>query len=100
LIVTANARADWAESLLPLMWRGVMPTVFLLDPNSYGDSTDLNAITHALEFMNVPCHVIPRTIFGDRGSLPGEEGKWEWRVSGTGKAVAVKAPLADWRRLA
>ena len=99
LIVTANATPAWTESLLPLMWRGVSPTVFLLDPNSYGDSVGLNAITHVLESMNVACHVIPREMIGSRDISPGQEGQWEWRISGTGKAVAVKAPVADWRKL-
>lgn len=100
LIVTANADAEWTESLLPLTWRGIMPTVFLLDPNSYGASADISAFSHALESMNVSCHVISRELIGERHGLIGEEGKWEWRVSGTGKAVAIKAPVADWRRLA
>lgn len=100
LIVTANASAEWVESLVPLMWRGVMPTIFLLDPNSYGDSVRLGALTDALEFMNVPCHVIPRELFKGLSPSPGEEGQWEWRVSGTGKAIAIKTPIADWRRLA
>jgi hypothetical protein len=99
LIVTANANTEWTESLLPLMWRGVMPTVFLLDPNSYGGSIAVTALTHALEFMNVPCHVIPREALDKKQTQPGHEGEWEWRVSGTGKAVAVKTPVADWRRL-
>jgi uncharacterized protein (DUF58 family) len=100
LIVTANANAEWTESLLPLIWRGVLPTVFLLDPNSYGDSVDLGALTYALESINVPFHVISRELFSNQQGHNGEAGKWEWRISGTGKAVAVKTPIADWRRLA
>ena len=100
LIVTTNADAEWTESLLPLMWRGIMPTIFLLDPNSYGDPVNLSGLTHALEYMNVSCHVIPREMMSRVQALPGEEGKWEWRISGTGRAVAVKAPVADWQRLA
>jgi uncharacterized protein (DUF58 family) len=99
LIVTANANAEWTESLLPLMWRGVMPTLFLLDPNSYGGSGDINSITHALESIGVPCHIIPREMLDNPQAHPGAAGEWEWRISGTGKAIAVKAPVADWRRL-
>lgn len=99
LIVTANANAEWAASLLPLMWRGVNPTVFLLDPNSFGASMDIRPITQALESMNVSCHVIPREMLDERQTRPGHEGEWEWRIAGTGKAVAVKRPVADWRRL-
>ena len=99
LIVTANANPDWTTSLLPVMRRGVLPTVFLLDPNSYGVAVNLASFTHTLESLNIACHVISRQLFGRQQSQPGQEGHWEWRVSGTGKAVAVKTPLADWRRL-
>jgi uncharacterized protein (DUF58 family) len=102
LIITANTDADWAESLLPLIWRGVMPTVFIFDANTFDESSeshDVNAISHALQSMNVPCHVIPREMLDKRQVRPGQEGEWEWRVSGTGKAIAVKSPSAVWRRL-
>jgi hypothetical protein len=49
--------------------------------------------------MDIPCHVIPREMLDKQQLWPGSEGEWEWRVSGTGKAIAVKAPVADWRRL-
>jgi uncharacterized protein (DUF58 family) len=99
LIITANTNAEWTESLLPLMWRGVMPTLFLLDPNSYGGASQINASAHVLETMGVSCHLIPREMLDTRQAHPGEAGQWEWRISGTGKAIAVKAPVADWRRL-
>ena len=99
LIVTANPDTEWTESLLPLMWRGIMPTVFLLDRNSFGGTADAKPITDVLQLMNVPCHVIPRELLEQRQIKPGQAGEWEWRVSGTGKAVAVRVPLADWRRL-
>ncbi|MEO8355024.1 MAG: DUF58 domain-containing protein [Chloroflexota bacterium] len=100
LIVTANADPAWTESLLPLMWRGVKPTVFLLDPVSFGGTTDTQAITDTFQLMGIPCHVIPRELLDKKQIRPGQEGQWEWRISGTGKAVAVRAPTADWRRLA
>jgi len=99
LIVTANPDPTWTESLMPLMWRGISPTVFLLDPNSFGGSADLAPLLQSLQFMSVPCHVIPRQMLEQHGIRPGHEGEWEWRVSGTGKAVAVRMPVADWRRL-
>lgn len=99
LVVTSNANPTWTESLLPLMWRGVMPSVFLLDPNSYGESVGVESITQTLQSMSIACHIIPKDIFDKQQLQPGQEGEWEWRISGTGKAIAVKAPVADWRRL-
>jgi hypothetical protein len=99
LIVTANVNPEWAESLLPMMWRGIFPTVFLLDPVTFGGNGDSKPIGDALQAMGVLCHVISRDMLDKRQIRPGQEGEWEWRVSGTGKAVAVKIPVADWRRL-
>jgi hypothetical protein len=82
------------------MWRGIMPTVFLLDPISFGGSTNTTAITNALQNIGVPCHVIPREMLDTPQARPGQEGEWEWRVSATGKAILVQAPIhSDWRRL-
>jgi uncharacterized protein (DUF58 family) len=89
LIVTANTGVKWAESLIPLMWRGILPTVFLLDPLSFGGTKDTRSIAETLQMMSVPCHIIPKELLD----------KKQIRLSGTGKAVAVRTPVADWRRL-
>jgi uncharacterized protein (DUF58 family) len=99
LIVTANAQVHWAQSLLPLMWRGVMPTIFLLDPVSFGGDTGTTALSGVLQSMGVLCHVIPREFLDTSQARPGREGEWEWRISATGKAVAVRAAHEDWRGL-
>jgi uncharacterized protein (DUF58 family) len=99
LIITANVAPDWTESLLPLMWRGVMPTVFVLDPAPFGGNANIKAIEDALQSIGATCHVIPKQMLDTRQTRPGSAGEWEWRVVGTGKAVAVKAPVSDWRRI-
>jgi len=99
LIITANADVDWTQSLLPLMWRGIMPTVFLLDPISFGGSLETKAIFEIFQSMSIPCHVIPKEFLDKPQARPGHEGEWEWRISGTGKAVAVRAAQEDWRGL-
>jgi uncharacterized protein (DUF58 family) len=99
LVITANASIEWTESLLPLMWRGIQPTVFLLDPVSFGGTTDVKPVSDALQMMGIPCHVIPREMLDKPQARPGHEGEWEWRVSATGKAVAVRAAQEDWRGL-
>ena len=100
LIVTACADQEWTQSLIPLMWRGIMPTVFLMDPVSFGGTKSTTAITNVLQLIGVPCHVIPREMLDKPQARPGQEGEWEWRISGTGKAHLVHAPThSDWQRL-
>ena len=99
IIITANANTDWAQALMPLMWRGVMPTVFLFDPLTFGGSANTKPISDVIQSMNVPCHIIPHELFDKPQARPGHEGEWEWRISGTGKAFAVRAAQEEWRRL-
>ena len=99
LIITANADPEWTESLLPLMWRGVMPTVFVFDRLSFGGISDTKAVEEALQSFGVPCHVIPKEMLDKPQARPGTEGEWEWRITATGRAVAVNKPVEDWRRL-
>ncbi|HLF72820.1 MAG TPA: DUF58 domain-containing protein [Anaerolineales bacterium] len=99
IIITANAEVEWTQSLMPMMWRGVMPTVFLFDPLTFGGTTNTKAISGVFQSMNVPCHVIPHELFDKPQARPGHEGEWEWRISATGKAIAVRAAQEDWRGL-
>jgi len=99
LIITSNPSADWTQSILPLMWRGVMPTVFLLEPKSYGGASQTKALEDSLQLIGVPCHIIPKELLDARQIRPGHEGEWEWRISATGKAHAVNKPVDDWRGL-
>jgi uncharacterized protein (DUF58 family) len=99
LIVTANPDVEWAQSLLPLMWRGIMPTTFLLEPVSFGGSADTRPLSGTLQSMGLACHIIPRDFLDTSQARPGREGEWEWRVSATGKAIAVRAAQGEWREL-
>ena len=99
IVITANADTEWTQSLMPLMWRGVMPTIFLLDPLTFGGSANTKAVHDIFQAMNVPCHVIPRELLDTPQARPGHEGEWEWRISATGKAFAVRAAQEEWRGL-
>jgi uncharacterized protein (DUF58 family) len=99
IILTANAGADWTQALMPLMWRGVMPTVFLFDPVTFGGSANTKAISEVIQSLEIPCHIIPRELLDMPQARPGHEGEWEWRISATGKAIAVRAAQEDWRGL-
>jgi uncharacterized protein (DUF58 family) len=99
LIITSCLDGDWVSSLIPLMWRGILPTVFLFDINTFGGSANTGAVSAVLQSLGVPCHVIPHSLLDQTQARPGHEGEWEWRISATGKAVAVRQPAANWKNL-
>jgi uncharacterized protein (DUF58 family) len=99
IIITANPDAEWTEALMPLMWRGVMPTVFLFDPITFGGTETTKAVAEILQSMNVPCHEIPKEMLDKPQARPGHEGEWQWRISATGKAIPVRTAQEDWRGL-
>jgi hypothetical protein len=97
LVITANTDLEWAQSILPLMWRGIMPTIFLFDPISFGGTGSVNGISEIFQSLSIPCHVIPKELLDKPQARPGREGEWEWRISPTGKAVAVRGMNEEWR---
>ncbi len=99
LIIPANTDVEWTQSLLPLMWRGITPTVFLFDPVSFGGDRGTKAISEVFQSMSVPCHVIPKAMLDKPQARPGHVGEWEWRISATGKAIAIRDAQEDWRGL-
>ena len=100
VIITASVQADWLEALIPLTWRGITPTVLLLQPRSFGGSQDTAALEDLLRHAGITCHVITRDLLDERETRPGQLGQWKWRSGATGRAIAVQAPVnADWRKL-
>jgi uncharacterized protein (DUF58 family) len=99
LIITADTDIEWTQSILPLMWRGIMPTIFLFDPLSFGGTASVNGVSAIFQSLSIPCHVIPKELLDKPQARPGREGEWEWRISPTGKAVAVRAAQEEWRGL-
>ena len=99
LVITACADPAWTESLLPLMWRGIIPNVFVLDPVTYGGETSAKAVEDAMRLIGTPCHIIPKEVLDKPQTRPGHEGEWEWRISATGKAIAVRTAQEEWRGL-
>lgn len=99
LIVTACADVEWTQSLLPLIWRGILPTIFLFESISFGGDADTEIVSSTLHSFGIPCHVLPKEALDKSQARPGHEGDWDWRISGTGKAVAKNVPITDWRRL-
>ena len=92
VIITPNTKGDWIEALLPLMWRGAVPTIILLDPTSFDGIGDVGASLNLLADLGVSHHVITRDVLDRPEARPGESGQWEWRITATGKALPIKKP--------
>jgi len=100
VIITPNIQADWAPSILQLVRKGIAPTVLLLDPESFGKQESAAGILNFLTEYGITHNIVHRELFDRPEARPGVQGKWEWRVVGRGKAVAIRRPAdTGWRQL-
>lgn len=92
IIITPNCSIDWIESLIPMLWRGTVATVLLLDPVSFGAERSAEPAMHMLGRMGVSRYLITQDVLNRPEAHPGQAGKWEWRILPTGRAVPIKRP--------
>jgi len=90
VIITPSVEGDWVEALWPLMCRGAVPTVLLLDPVSFGGTGDASKASALLSDLGIARYVITRDLLDRPESRPGRQGQWEWRVSPLGRAVTTR----------
>jgi len=101
ILITPNMSGKWLEALLPLYWIGVVPTVLLLDPVSFGGTDRVGDILPSLVDLGIAHYVIPREFLDRPEARPGQAGHWEWRVSPSGKAIPISKPQdMSWREIA
>jgi uncharacterized protein (DUF58 family) len=92
LVVTATDSAEWLPALFQLTQIGVWVEVVLLDRASFGGS-DNRALRPLIEQTGVVCTAVQRGEVGQRVATRRDEGRWEFRVTPMGKAVAVQRPV-------
>jgi len=74
--------------------------VLLLDPASFGSRESAAGVRGILAEHGIHHTLIPRELLDRPEAHPGQQGRWEWRVVGPGKVVAVQRPeKTAWRRL-
>jgi len=115
VIITPSTDTAWVEALVPLVRQGAVPTVMLLDPDSFGESEVLSgfdtfggahamdAVEIGLQNLGITYYKLDKDVLNRPEARPGRQGQWEWRVSGTGKAIAIKrdeSQPVEWRTLA
>jgi uncharacterized protein (DUF58 family) len=92
IIITPATKGDWLEALLPLVWRGITPTVLLFDPISFGGSASTKGITRILSNLGITYYIITKDLIDKPEARPGQKGHWEWVISPQGRAVPIRKP--------
>lgn len=100
IVITSSTKEGWLQPLSHLAWRGITPTVILMDPASFGSFDSILPLAGLLREMGITHHIMTSDLLQQPEARPGSGGKWEWRVTPTGKAVPVRSPGdLTWRRL-
>ena len=85
IIITPSVEGDWIEKLLSLQYRGVIPTVLLLDPSTFGGEGSTAAAEESLTQARIANYTITSDLLEVPEASPGQG--QEWYILGTGKAV-------------
>ncbi|MEA3308522.1 MAG: DUF58 domain-containing protein [Chloroflexota bacterium] len=90
IVITPAVEGDWIERLLSLQHRGVIPTVLLLDPSSFGGAGSPVGAAQQLTQAGVAHYTITSDLLDIPEARPGRG--QEWRILGTGRAVPLHQP--------
>jgi len=100
IIITPSMSTAWVESLVPLIRSGAVPTVLLMDPASFGGPGNTLLVEAALLGLGVAHYRITKDVLDRPEMRPGQQGRWGWRVLGTGRAVpSYRVADVPWRSL-
>jgi len=93
LVITPSTDPAWAGELLSLSQRGIATTAILLDAASFDSQPNGRtlAMRALLADQGIPTHIVAKGYpFQIRLQQPA--GRWEFKVLGTGRAIAVRRP--------
>lgn len=100
IVITSSTESDWLKPLTHLAWRGITPTVILMDAASFGAPRSAQPLAGLLASMNVAHQVVTRDLLENPALYPNLHGKREWRVTPTGRAIPINMPSnITWKRL-
>jgi uncharacterized protein (DUF58 family) len=106
VIITPAVDTAWVEALVPLLRRGAIPTVLLLDPVSFacpesrrGRVGDLSVTQALLADLEVAHYVITRDLLDQPEARPDQQGHWRRLVSGPSLAPVGQSREKGWEVL-
>lgn len=92
VIITPTNDPAWLPQLARLHHRGIECRVILMDRTSYGGAGNSEGLRHAINLLGVRCQIVGRGEIGRPLVEEHAHGFWEFKITGTGKAVAVRRP--------
>jgi uncharacterized protein (DUF58 family) len=92
VIITAANQADWIPQLLELGQRGVQSHVALLDRPSFGGEGNSEGLRQAIQQLGFRAQIIHQGDIGQPVEEQERRGFWEFKITPTGRAVAVRKP--------
>ncbi|MFQ5577959.1 MAG: DUF58 domain-containing protein [Anaerolineae bacterium] len=96
VVITASTRLNWLDPLLLLARRGIAPTVVLLFTTQTRAAHQ--AAHRILVSQGIQTHLVDQSAVTP--PLPEHAaGQWQWRVTGTGKAIPIHKPQGRWQKL-
>lgn len=103
VIITPNLQPDWAAALIPLLWRGIVPTVVLFDPHSFEPGRpagEARSLERTLARLGIRHFTLNRETLDRPEARPGRQGRQEFRITPFGRAIP-REPAAEtpWEKL-
>lgn len=98
IIITPNLSMDWLPDLSTLAKSGIQSNVTLLDRTTFGGQGSVRALRDAVRQLGFSAHIVRQ---GDVGQpLQEREGRgfWQFKVTGTGRAIAISKPEIEERQ--
>lgn len=100
IVITPSTHTEWFKPLAHLVWRGITPTVILMDAASFGGHTGPEAQGQVLTGMGIAHHIVTRDLLLAPEARPGGQGQWDWHITTTGRAIATRKPVdMAWKKL-
>jgi len=93
VIITPTDSTGWLPELVQLSRRGIESHVLLLDRPSFGGAGNSEALRRAIALLGYRCQIVHRGEVGQPIVEAERQGFWEFKVTGTGKAVAIRRPF-------
>jgi uncharacterized protein (DUF58 family) len=101
IVITSDMQSGWLAQLISLRRHGILPTVLLLDPISFGGMTGTRGVLAALADLEIAHYVVTRDVLDRPEAHPGLRGHWDWQVTPLGRVIPRRvARDAAWRSLA